>query len=96
MWCSNSEESFSYILPVVDTTGFGNRRAVEDGVGSEVDSVSIYSTDSGVVLAKEAEDEEMVVGRLVFDKDHPPTGLLETPFISSLPGVPVEVSCDRF
>lgn len=99
---SNSEESFSDILPAVDATGtisFGNRRRVEEGRGSEVDSVSVYSTDSGVVLAEEAEDEKRVVDSLVFDKDHLPTGLLlnvETPASSSLPGTPVEVSCDRF
>ena len=99
---SNTEESFSDILPAVDATGtinFGHRRRVEEGRGSEVDSVSVYSTDSGVVLAEEAEDEKRVVDSLVFDKDHLPTGLLlnvETPAASSLPGTPVEVSCDRF
>ena len=99
---SNSEESFSDILPALDATGtinFGNRRRVEEGRGSEVDSMSVYSTDSGVVLAEEAEDEKRVVDSLVFDKDHPPTCLLlnvETPAASSLPGTPVEVSCDRF
>lgn len=99
---SNTEESFSDILPAVDATGrvgFGNRRAVEDGVGSEADSVSVYSTDSGVVLAKEGEDEKRVADSLVFDKSRPPTGLLlnvETLSVSSLPETPAEVSCDNF
>jgi hypothetical protein len=99
---SNTEESFSDILPAADATGtvkFGNRRSVEEGRGSEVDSVSVYSTDSGVVLAEEPEDEKRMVDSLVFDKDHLPTGLLlnvETPAASSLSGTPTEVSRDRF
>lgn len=99
---SNSGESFSDILPAVDATrtvGFGHRRPVEEGRGSEVDSVSIYSTDSGVVLAEEAEDEKRAIDSLVFDKDHLPTGLLlnvETPAASNVPGTPTEVSCNRF
>lgn len=97
----NTEESFSDILPAVDATGtveFGNRRLVGDGVGSEADSVSVYSTDSGVVLAKEGEDEKWVADSLVFDKDYLPIGLLlnvETPAASSLPETPAEVSCNR-
>ena len=46
---SNTEESFSDILPAADAMGtveFGNRRPVGDGVGSEADSLSVYSTDS--------------------------------------------------
>ena len=81
------------------TVEFGNRRPVGDGVGSEADSLSVYSTDSGVVLAKEAEDEKRVGDSLVFDMDHLPTGLLlnmETPSISSPPETPAEVSRDRF
>jgi len=102
---SNTEESFSDILPAVDATGtveFRNRRLVEEGRegrDSEVDSVSIYSTDSGVVLAEEAEDEKRAVNSLVFDKDHLPSGLLlnvETPAAFSVPGTPAEVSCNRF
>ena len=99
---SNSEESFSDILPAVDAMGtvnFGNRRPVEEGRGSEIDSMSVYSTDSGVVLAEEAEDEKRVVDSLVFDKNHLPTGLLlnvESPPTSSLPESAAEVSRDRF
>ena len=98
---SNSEESFSDILPAVDATGtveFGGRRPVEEG-DSEVDTLSVYSTDSGVVLAKEVEDEKRVADSLVFDKDHLPTGLLlnlETPAASGLAETPAEVSYDRF
>ena len=46
---SNTEESFSNILPAADAMGtveFGNRRPVGDGVGSKADSLSVYSTDS--------------------------------------------------
>jgi hypothetical protein len=99
---SNTEESFSDILPAVDATGtveFGSRRPVEEGRDSEVDSLSVYSTDSGVVLAEEVEDEKRVVNSLVFDKDHLPTGLLmnvESPAAFSVPGTPAEVSCNRF
>lgn len=99
---SSTEESFSHILPAVDVMGaveFGNRRPVEEGAGSEVDSVSLYSTDSGIVLAKEVDDEKRVADSLVFDKDHLPTGLLlnvETPAASSLPETPAEVSCSGF
>lgn len=97
---SNTEESFSDILPAVDALGtveFGSRRHVEEGGGSEIDSASVYSTDSGVVLAKEEKAEKRVADSLVFNKDHLPTGLLldvETPAASSLPETPAEVSCD--
>jgi hypothetical protein len=96
---SNSEESFSDVIPAVDATvsaEFRIRRPVEDG-GSEVDSVSLYSTDSGVVLAKEEEVERRVPGSLFFGKDHLPTGLLlnlETPAASSFAETQAEVSWD--